>query len=133
MRNSGRRLLLVIDDEKPFCEAVRDYLESDRIEVLSAQTRKEGLRICAEREIDVVILDKKLPDGDGHALAQHILEKHKHARIIFITAFPTFDAAEAAARLDTHEFLIKPIDPEELKGMIENTVRILDLKQGKQA
>jgi two-component system response regulator YesN len=131
MRRSGRRTLLVIDDEKPFCDAVRDYLESDRIEVLSAQSRKEGIEICAKRKIDVVLLDQKLPDGNGHDLAKQILEKHPRARIIFITAFPTFDTAEAAARLDTHEFLIKPIDPEELKNMVENTMRVLDLEQRK--
>lgn len=130
MRDSGRRTLLVIDDEKPFCDAVRDYLESDRIEVLSSHSRREGLSICEKRKIDVVLLDQKLPDGDGHALVQHILEKHPHARIIFITAFPTFDTAEAAARLDTHEFLIKPINPEELKNMVENAMRILDREQG---
>ncbi len=130
MTDSGRRTLIVIDDEKPFCDAVRDYLENDRIEVISAQTRGEGLKICAERKIDVVLLDKKLPDGDGHALAQKILEKHPRARIIFITAFPIFDTAAAAARLDTHEFLIKPINPLELKSMIENAIRILDLEQG---
>lgn len=133
MRGSGRRTLLVIDDEKPFCDAVRDYLESDRIEVLSAQTRREGLDIFAKRKIDIVLLDQKLPDGNGHALAQYIIEKHPRVRIIFITAFPTFDTAEAAARMDTHEFLIKPINPEELKCMVENAMRVLDLGQGERA
>jgi len=132
MKETSRRSLLVIDDEKPFCDAVQDYFEDDRIEVLTAHTGADGLRICTQRKIDVVLLDQKLPDGEGHALAPAILEKNEQAKIIFITAFPSFENAVAAVRMGACDYLSKPIDPEELKLMVHSAMRTLDLEQVEQ-
>ena len=83
MKDNSRRTILVIDDEKPFCDAVRDYFEDDRIEVLTAQSGADGLKICGGRKVDVILLDQKLPDGEGHALAPRILAMNEQAKIIF--------------------------------------------------
>jgi DNA-binding NtrC family response regulator len=132
MKESSKRTVLVIDDEKPFCDAVRDYLEDGRIEVLTAHTGAEGLKICGQRKFDVVLLDQRLPDGEGHALAKSILEKNEQAKIIFITAFPSFENAVAAVRMGAFDYLSKPIDPEELKMMVHGAMRTLDLEQVEQ-
>ncbi len=132
MPERRKKTLLIIDDEKVFCNTVRDYLESDRLEVLSAHTSADGLALCSDRKIDVVLLDQKLPDGEGHALAPAILEKNEQAKIIFITAFPSFENAVTAVRMGAHDYLSKPFDIEELKLTIENTLRTLDLEKVEQ-
>ena len=132
MQRGSKKTLLIIDDEKVFCNTVRDFLESDRLEVLSAHTGAEGLEICSGRKVDVVLLDQKLPDGEGHALAPSILEKNEQAKIIFITAFPSFENAVTAVRLGAHDYLSKPFDIEELKLTVENTLRTLDLERVEQ-
>jgi DNA-binding NtrC family response regulator len=132
MRHSSRKTLLIIDDEKVFCNTVRDYLENDQLEVLAAHTGAEGLAVCSSRKVDVVLLDQKLPDSEGHALAPAILEKNDQTKIIFITAFPSFENAVTAVRLGAHDYLSKPFDIEELKLTIENTLRTLDLERVEQ-
>jgi DNA-binding NtrC family response regulator len=132
MESNSRRTLLIIDDEKPFCEAVRDYLETERLEVLYAHSSADGSRIFSERRIDIVLLDQKLPDGEGHALAPGILDKNEQAKIIFITAYPSFENAVTAVRLGAFDYLSKPIDPEELKIMVDRAMRILALEQVEQ-
>jgi DNA-binding NtrC family response regulator len=132
MQRGSKKTLLIIDDEKVFCNTVRDFLENDRLEVLSAHTGAEGLEICSGRKVDVVLLDQKLPDGEGHALAPSILEKNEQAKIIFITAFPSFENAVTAVRLGAHDYLSKPFDIEELKLTVENTLRTLDLERVEQ-
>jgi DNA-binding NtrC family response regulator len=132
MAERRKKTLLIIDDEKVFCNTVRDYLESDRLEVLSAHTSADGLALCTGRKIDVVLLDQKLPDGEGHALAPAILEKNEQTKIIFITAFPSFENAVTAVRMGAHDYLSKPFDIEELKLTIENTLRTLDLEKVEQ-
>jgi two-component system, NtrC family, response regulator AtoC len=127
-----RKTLLIIDDEKVFCSTVRDYLESDRLEVLTAHTGADGLAICAGRKIDIVLLDQKLPDGEGHSLAPAILDKNDQSKIIFITAYPSFENAVTAVRLGAHDYLSKPFDLEELKLTIDNTLRTLDLERVEQ-
>ena len=129
---SKRKTLLIIDDEKVFCSTVREYLESDRLEVLTAHTGADGLAICANRKIDIVLLDQKLPDGEGHSLAPVILEKNEQSKIIFITAFPSFENAVTAVRLGAHDYLSKPFDLEALKLTIDNALRTLDLERVEQ-
>jgi DNA-binding NtrC family response regulator len=128
----SRKTLLIIDDEKVFCTTVREYLETDRLEVLTAHTGADGLAICADRKIDIVLLDQKLPDGEGHALAPAILQKNDQTKIIFITAYPSFENAVTAVRLGAHDYLSKPFDLEEFKLTIDNTLRTLDLEQVEQ-
>ncbi|HUI46824.1 MAG TPA: sigma-54 dependent transcriptional regulator [Nitrospirota bacterium] len=132
MQLSSRKTLLIIDDEKVFCNTVRDYLENERLEVLAAHTGAEGLAVCSSRKVDVVLLDQKLPDGEGHALAPAILEKNDQTKIIFITAYPSFENAVTAVRLGAHDYLSKPFDIEELRLTIENTLRTLDLERVEQ-
>ncbi len=132
MTQGSRKILLVIDDEKVFCDTVKDYLESDSLEVLAAHSGAEGLEVCAGRKVDVVLLDQKLPDGEGHALAPSLLERNEQAKIIFITAFPSFENAVKAVRSGAHDYLSKPFDPEELKLTVGNALRTLDLERVEQ-
>ncbi len=132
MQRQGKKTLLIIDDEKVFCDTVRDFLESDQLDVLAAHTGAEGLTVCSSRKVDVVLLDQKLPDGEGHTLAPAILEKNDQAKIIFVTAFPSFENAVTAVRSGAHDYLSKPFDIEELKITIENALRTLDLERVEQ-
>ncbi len=132
MTQGSKKTLLIIDDEKIFCANVQDYLKSDRLEVLAAHTGADGIAVCSEKKIDIVLLDQKLPDGEGHTLAQIILEKNDQTKIIFITAYPSFENAVTAVRLGAHDYLSKPFDIEELRLTIENTLRTIDLERMEQ-
>ncbi len=132
MQSRGKKTLLVIDDEKVFCNTVKDFLESDQLDVVAAHTGAEGLTVCSGRKVDVVLLDQKLPDGEGHTLAPAILEKNDQAKIIFITAFPSFENAVTAVRSGAHDYLSKPFEIEELKLTVENALRTLDLERVEQ-
>jgi DNA-binding NtrC family response regulator len=132
MAHGNRKTLLIIDDEKVFCDTVKDFLSSSTLEVLTAHTGAEGLRICLQRNVDVVLLDQKLPDGEGHDLAGPILERNEQTKIIFITAFPTFESAVKAVRTGAHDYLSKPFDPEELRLTVEHAVRTAELEKVEQ-
>jgi DNA-binding response OmpR family regulator len=67
------KVLLVIDDDKIFCDAVNDYFSGKTIEVLLAHSGEEGLAICSQKRVDVLLLDQKLPDAEGYTLCPAIL------------------------------------------------------------
>ena len=100
-----KRTLLIIDDEKALCETLTDYLQGNGLAVLSAGTGAEAMAICSRTRVDVVLLDQRLPDGEGHALAPAILERNDQTKIIFITAFPSFENAVKAVRTGAHDYL----------------------------
>jgi len=132
MKDNNKKTLLVVDDEQVFCNTVQEYLASDTLDVLAAHTKAEGIDICSNRKVDVVLLDQKLPDGEGHELATMILEGNEQAKIIFITAFPSFENAVKAVRTGAHDYLSKPIDSEELKLSVTGALRMQDLEKVEQ-
>jgi DNA-binding NtrC family response regulator len=129
MVDSGRKTLLVIDDEMTFCIAVKEYLESERLEVLMAHSLADGRAVCSRHWVDLVLLDQRLPDGDGYTLVPSILEKNDLAKIIFVTAYPSFENAVRAVRTGAHDYLSKPLDMEELKLVVISMLRTQGLEQ----
>ncbi len=131
-RTSCPRSLLVLDDDRVFCEAVKDGLASEKLEVTVAHTMADGLAICKRNRVDVVLLDQNLPDGRGQDLCPQILDHNEQAKIIFITAYPSFDHAVEAVRAGAHDYLSKPFDLGELKLAVVNSLRTVELERVEQ-
>ncbi len=126
------KTFLVIDDDQVLCDAIKDYFSSKTIEVLTSHTGAEGIAICSQRKVDVVLLDQKLPDVEGHTLCQSILKYNDQTKIIFITAYPSFEGAVKAIKLGAYDYLSKPFELEELDLTIEKAFRTIDLEMVEQ-
>ncbi|MFA6148560.1 MAG: sigma-54 dependent transcriptional regulator [bacterium] len=130
MRNhKPGRSALIIDDDKAFCEAIREYLSGIGIETRAAHTCAESLEICSREKVDLVLLDQRLPDGDGVSLCAPILQWNDDTKIIFITAYPSFDNAVGAIKAGAIDYLPKPFDLEELELNIRNCFRTQELER----
>jgi len=127
-----KKTFLIIDDDRVFSNAVRDYLSGNGVEVLVANTAAEGIDFCHRKMIDVVLLDQQLPDAEGHTLCPAILECNDQAKIIFSTAFPSFENAIKAIRSGASDYLSKPYDLEELSLSVRQAFRTLELENVEQ-
>lgn len=127
-----KKVLLVVDDDRNFCLAIRDHLASEDLAVHLAHTGKDGLALCAQNLVDVVLLDQKLPDAEGPDLCPAILERCAQAKIIFTTAFPSFENAVKAVRNGAFDYLAKPIELGELDLAVKQALRTLDLEKVEQ-
>ncbi len=130
--NPMKKTFLVIDDDRVFANTVRDYLSSDAVEVMVANSAMDGLAACQQRKIDVVLLDQQLPDAEGHTLCATILKSNDQAKIIFSTAFPSFENAVKAIRSGASDYLSKPYDLEELSLAVRQAFRTLELENVEQ-
>jgi DNA-binding NtrC family response regulator len=124
-----KHFVLIIDDDRLLCEMTREFLASDTMEVMIAHSGKEGLDICAHHHVDVVLLDQKLPDGKGYDLCPQIINYSETAKIIFITAYPSFKNALQAIENGAFSYLTKPFDLKELKLAIDKCLRINELEK----
>lgn len=123
-----KKILLVIDDDKIYCEAIKDYLSRDSVQVLTAHTAKEGLAICEREQVDVVLLDQQLPDAEGHTICPAILKYNEQIKIIFATAYPSFDNAIKALKGGAYDYLTKPFELDELGLTVERAFRTTELE-----
>ena len=125
-----KRTLLIVDDDLGFSMALRDHFEQKgNMDIFTAVTGREGIQLCGKRVIDVVILDQKLPDVDGDTLCPDILARNDKTKIIFCTAFPSFESAERALEAGAFWYVSKPVDLRELTFAVNKGLRELELEK----
>ncbi len=127
-----KKTLLIVDDDRTFCESVKDYMSSDMLEVITAHTAPDSLNLCSMRNIDIVLLDQRLPEKEGHTLCPTILKHNDQTKIIFSTAYPSFDNAVKAVKAGAYDYLSKPFELEELRLAVSRAIRTLDLEKTEQ-
>jgi two-component system LytT family response regulator len=109
---------VVVDDEEPSREALKNYLRdfcSDVEVVATASSVKTAFRAIQKHKPDVVFLDIEMPDGKGFDLLT-MFEKIDF-RIVFVTAYS--DYAIRAFRVNAADYLLKPVKVDELKASVE--------------
>lgn len=102
--------VLVIDDDPTVLHVFRRVFQDTDVTVMTAESGADGLRLVADKEPDVVILDIMLPDASGLEMFQRIHTVDPKAPVIFITAGGTSDTAIEAMKLGAFDYLLKPLD-----------------------
>lgn len=121
--------ILIIDDDRVFCEAVSENFAAKQFEVLTAHSGADGLAAFLQNHVNIVLLDQKLPDGKGVDFCPPILAHNDQAKVIFTTAYPSFENALQAIRVGAHDYLSKPFELEELDLAVRKAMRTLALER----
>lgn len=129
MATAAKKRLLIIDDDRLFCDSAREYLSNIPVEIHLANTGQKGIEICSEKKMDIVLLDQKLPDIPGTDIYKTIISKNEQTKIIFITAFPDLKGAVNALKDGVHDYITKPFEPEELSLSVLRMIRTIDLEK----
>jgi two-component system nitrogen regulation response regulator GlnG len=110
--------LLVIDDERSVCYSFRRVFAGEGVEVLTAGTAAEGLRLLRERGPDVIVLDLQLPDRNGLDVFREIHAESPKRPVLFITAHGTTETAIEAMKAGAFDYLLKPLDLDRLSQVL---------------
>ena len=105
--------ILVVDDEPSICWALEKMLTSEGHEVITGSSAEEGLRLAAQNDVSMVILDVRLPKEDGISALPKFLEATDNAPVIIITAFGDLETAVAAVKNGATDYLTKPFKLED--------------------
>lgn len=119
---------VIIDDEKRTRELIAKLIESFDIGIETfplGENVASGIKAIESVHPDIVFLDIQMPDGTGFDLLKMIPEKN--FEVIFITAHEEF--AIKAIKFSALDYILKPIDPEELKKAIEKAIESIDNKR----
>ena len=112
--------ILLIDDEKDLCSMLGDSLSSCGFQMEFGHTQGEALKCLNRRLPDLVLLDLRLPDGDGLALLS-LIRKMTPAPAVFITtAFGSEEIRSQAEKLGALDFIDKPYHEEDIIRRIRN-------------
>lgn len=123
---------IVIADDEPIERAVAKkyitrYLD-DQLTIFLAENGREAVEIYKEEKCDIALLDISMPGVNGLDAARQIRELDPRGIIVFLTAFDEFDYAKQAIAVQALEYLLKPVEDTELVTVIEEAIRILDMR-----
>ena len=111
--------VLVVDDEKDFVEMLSLRLKEEGEKVTPAYSGKECLETLEEKEIDVVILDIKMPGMDGIETLKEIKKRFPLVEVIMLTGHGTIETAVEGMKLGASDYLLKPADFDDLSAKME--------------
>jgi len=114
--------ILIVEDEAIMRESLRDWLTDIGYQVETAEEGEEALKIAAEQDFGVAILDLKLPGKDGIEVLREAKAKKPQLKGIIITAYPSVGTAVEAMKEGVIDYLPKPFDLNELEKLIRDTL-----------
>jgi len=121
----SRENVLVVDDEKLIRFTLRESLAAEGYVVHEAADVEEARNVFARQHIDCVVLDHRLPDGDGLELLKGFKQSAPDVPVILMTAYANVQKAVEAIRQGAYTYLHKPFETDELvlnvRGALETT------------
>jgi two-component system, NtrC family, response regulator AtoC len=115
--------VLVVDDEDLYAQAIGREIGRQGISCDLACNCREALRLVANRQYGVILLDHRLPDDDGIRIIPQLLTQQPDAALIMMTAYQTIPNAVRAIRHGAEDYIVKEAS---LTPIIE---RVLELRQ----
>jgi len=111
--------ILVVDDEPVVRESLRDWFTNGGFPVDMAADAREALQKLQESSWDILLTDVKMPGMDGLELQQKVKRIDPELTVIIMTAYASVDSAMQAIKEGAYDYVIKPLDPEDLEQIIE--------------
>ncbi len=124
--------VIIIDDEKMTRDTVSRYINDKMpdFEVVGCFSGgKQAFSYISENKVDVVITDIKMPKMSGIELIEKINDIDLDCHIIIISGFGEFEYAKKAVEYHVENYILKPIDIDELLNTLNNIKKKLDLKK----
>jgi DNA-binding NtrC family response regulator len=114
--------ILIVDDEASVRDALFKWFKFDGYRVDAAEDATIALQKLQDNLWDIVLLDIKMPGMDGLELQRRIKQIDKSIITIIITAFASVDTSIQALKEGAFDYIVKPVDPDDMSHLIRNAV-----------
>src|SRR3954452_12227894 len=122
--------LLLIDDEADVQYSFRRIFDSPEIDLSTANSGEEGLKLIPKIKPDLVLMDVRMGGINGLETLRRLRQNDARLPVIMMTAFGTTQTAIEAMKLGAYDYLLKPFDVPKLKKIVADALKTArDMKQ----
>jgi len=123
--------VLFVDDEADFRETLIKRMQKRNLEASGARSGEEALAWLQQNPADVVVLDVRMPGMDGIQTLRAIKRNHPLLEVILLTGHANLEIAKEGMQLGAFDYLMKPIDLDELLYKLEDAYQKKTIQQHK--
>jgi len=124
--------ILLVEDDNSLGYILKEYLEMHNFTIVLAKDGEQGLQVFNRLHFDLCILDVMLPKKDGFTLAHEIKQLNENTPVIFLTSKALKIDKLKGFKLGADDYILKPVDEEELIARIEAVLRRTSVTQQKE-
>ncbi len=121
--NNSRILILVADDEMIVRQSLSNWLMEEGYSVETAENGKDAFEKIKKTNYDLVLADIKMPEMDGIELLENSKKLDPEIQFIVMTAFASVDTAVKAIKEGAFDYVVKPVDPENVSQIIRRSLK----------
>lgn len=110
--------ILIVDDEEAQVQSLKSFLARRNYSIFTANNGESAYKIVQDNTIDIVLTDFQMPGWDGLTVLKEIKNLNPEIEIIVMTAYGTIESAVNIMKAGAYDFMIKPIDLDELEAIL---------------
>jgi len=110
--------ILVVDDELIIRKSIEEILRADRYSVCTAGTLADAEKQLGRNTFDLILLDVKLPDGEGTDLLERLSRQAEKPMVIMMSGYGTIESAVACMRAGAFDYLLKPFSLNQVEVLV---------------
>ncbi|MDD2763120.1 MAG: sigma-54 dependent transcriptional regulator [Opitutaceae bacterium] len=119
--------ILVLDDEPLVLNVLGDILRRKHYQVSTARCLAEAEALVSREPFDILFVDMRLPDGDGHQFLERVRLLPERPAVVMITGHGTIESAVSCMRAGAFDYLIKPFTPGQIEVVIKKAEAVHQL------
>ncbi|WP_342562099.1 response regulator [Paenibacillus sp. FSL R7-0345] len=127
--------LLIVDDGHYIVEYLKHLLDWKKFgvqQVVTSTNSLEARHLLSQNDVDILITDIRMPEVSGLDLLEHISGQLLKTKVVFLSGYSQFDYAQKAIRLGALDYLLKPVDKEDMEKAMQQVLKNIDEQQRKQ-
>jgi DNA-binding NtrC family response regulator len=129
MTRQDKIKILILDDEKQFTEELFEFFQNSGFEAFETNTEREARKVLSTHEIDLLILDVRLPGVNGLDILREVKEQFPAMEVIVVSAHGDMDTVIKAMRNGAFDYLRKPFRHIDIQIAIERTQKYLHMQR----
>jgi diguanylate cyclase (GGDEF)-like protein len=123
--------IVLIDDDPAIVRLLQKILTDHGMKIFPCATAAEGLQALMEREWEICLLDRGLPDSDGIEICRRVKAESRFdaRRVIMLSGYDSLDARVEALNLGADDYITKPFHPAEVLARVKASWRVVEMQQ----